>query len=207
MIVTRIEKQKKDKKRYNIYLEGEFFCGLYEDTILKYGIAAGDGISESELNVIRDFDEYIYGKKVAMDFLSYRIRTNAEIRKKLRSKKLSESIIEKVIEHLTDLGLLNDEEFARQLITEKIKRKPIGRKLLKQKLFEKGVPAVTGELVMDKIFSTVDEKQMAVWNFTKYYKKIKDKEINERKRRVFDYLARKGFDFDIVNEVIRENIY
>jgi regulatory protein len=207
MIISKIEKQKKDRKRYNIYLEGEFFCGLYEDTILKYGLAAGDGVSEAELNDIREFDEYLYGKKAAMDYLSYRIRTNAEIRKKLRSKKLSESAIERVIGHLVDLGLLNDEEFAKQLITEKIKRKPIGRRLLKQKLFEKGVPAVTGELVMERIFSEINEKDLALWNFTKYYKKVKDLEISERKSKVFDYLARKGFDFDIVNEVIRENIY
>jgi regulatory protein len=207
MIISKIEKQKKDKKRYNIYLEGEFFCGLYEDTLLKYGLAAGDGLSEGELNDIRDFDEYMYAKKAAMDYLSYRIRTNAEIRRKLRSKKISERTIEKVVEHLLDLGLLNDEEFARQLVTEKIKRKPVGRKLLKQKLFEKGVPAATGEKVMESVFSEVNEKDLALRNFTKYYKKVKDKEITERKRKVFEYLARKGFDFDIVNEVIRENIY
>lgn len=207
MIISSIEKQKKDKKRYNIYLEGEFFCGLYEDTILKYGLAAGDGVSESELSDIRSFDEYLYGKKAAMDYLSYRIRTKEEVRRKLRLKKLSESTIEKVIEHLVELNLLNDEEFARQLITEKIKRKPIGRRLLKQKLFEKGIPSATGEEVMQKIFSEVDEKELAFRNFAKYYKKVKDLEISERKRKVFDYLARKGFEFDIVNEVIRENIY
>ena len=123
MTITKIEKQKKNNKRYNLYIDKEFFCGIYDDTILKFGIASGDELTEKELSDIRDFDEYMYGKKIAFDYLSYRIRTIAEIKKKLKSKKLTESNIERVIQHLTGLGLVNDEEFARQLINEKIKNK------------------------------------------------------------------------------------
>ena len=207
MLITGIEKQKKNRKRYNIYLDGEFFCGLYDDTILKFSLAANDEISAEKIGEIRFFDEYIYGKKAAFDFLSYRNRSVAEIRRKLKSKKVSDSTIERVTSHLQSMGLLNDAEFARQLITEKIKRKPIGKKLLMQKLFEKGVPKETGEQVLENIFTEVDEKELALKNFRKYYRKVKDKDMYEQKRKVFDFLSRKGFDFDVVNEVIRENIY
>ena len=37
--------------------------------------------------------------------------------------------------------------------------------------------------------------------------KIKQKEISDRKRKTFDHLARKGFDFEVINEIIRDNIY
>jgi regulatory protein len=207
LIITKIERQKKNRKRYNIYLEGGFYCGLYDDTILKYQLAAGDEITEDKINEIRDFDEYIFGKKTAFDYLSYRIRSADEIKKKLKAKKITENIISKVISHLEELKLLDDEQFALQLAREKIKNKGVSRKVLQQKFFQKGIPKAVGESVLDRIFKEVNEKELALRNFDKYYPKIKDKEKAEQKKKIFDYLARKGFDFDIIGEVIRENIH
>jgi len=206
MQITQIERQKKNRKRYNVYLDDEFFCGLYDDTILKYGLRKNDEITDAKINEIKDFDEYIYGKKIAYDNLSYRIRTVAEIKKKLKSKHISELSINKILVHLEEIGLTNDAEFARQLVNEKIKRKPIGKKLLKQKLFEKGVPKQVGEEVLDKAFTEIDEKDLALENFNKYFPKLKTKDPAERKKKTFDFLARKGFDYSVINEIIRKYI-
>ncbi len=206
MLITQITKQKKDRKRYNVYLDGEFYCGLYDDTILKFGLCRGDEISEKKINEIVNFDEYIYGKKVAFDYLSYRIRTISEIKKKLKSKEISAESIEKVLKHLAELSLTNDEEFAAQLVREKIKNKPVGRKVLRQKLFEKGISKELSESVLEKAFEEVDEKELALRNFRKYFPKIEGTEINSQRKKTFDYLARKGFDFDVIKEIINENI-
>lgn len=202
--ITKIEKQKKDRNRYNIYINNEFFCGLYDDTILKYGLAAGDDITTEQLENIRGFDEYIFGKKIAFDYLSYRIRTIAEIRKKLRSKKISDPVIEKVTSHLKELGLLNDEEFARQLVNEKIKNKPQGRRMLQQKLFEKGINKQTGETVLEELLSTNTEKLLALKIFEKLKPKLITLEKPDARKKIFETLARKGFEYDIINEIIRE---
>jgi regulatory protein len=206
VLITKIEKQKKNRKRWNIYADDEFFCGLFEDTLLKYGLRNGDDVPEKKLNEIKEFDEYIYGKKISFDFLSYRIRTVSEIRKKLKQKKISGKTIDKVIAHLNELGLTNDEEFAKQLIKEKISRKPVGKKLLKQKLYEKGVPKPVSEEVIENVFKDVDEKSLAMENFKEYFAKIKAFDKQKQKRKTFDYLVRKGFDFDVINEIIHENI-
>lgn len=206
MLITQISKQKKAKKRYNIYLDGDFYCGLYDDTILKYGLAKGDEISEKKINEIINFDEYIYGKKTAFDYLSYRIRTVSEIRKKLKEKKISPESIDKVVEHLSELGLTNDEEFAKQLVAEKVKRKPVGKKVLKQKLFEKGISREITERVLQNSVNDETEKNMAEENLTKYLRKIDGEDYLTMKKKAFEHLARKGFDFDIIKEVINENI-
>lgn len=203
MNITKIEKQKKNNNRYNLYIEGEFFCGLYDDTILKFGIASGDELSEAKLNEIRDFDEYIYGKKTAFDYLSYRIRTIREIKKKLKSKKLNDHIIEKVINHLTELGLVNDEEFARQLVSEKIKNKPAGRRSLQQKLFEKGISKNISESVLNTLLTEDTERELALKIYEKLKPKLKGLDKQDSRKKIFDTLARKGFDFDIINEIIR----
>jgi regulatory protein len=206
MLITQLTRQKKNRKRYNVYLEGEFYCGLYDDTILKYGLCKGDEISEAKINEIVNFDEYIYGKKIAFDYLSYRIRTVSEIKKKLLSKEISEESVEKVLKHMAELGLTNDEEFARQLVNEKIKRKPVGKKVLKQKLFQKGISRELSDSVIEKAFDEVDEKELAMVNFRKYFPRLEGIEINSQKKKIFDYLAGKGFDFDIIKEIINENI-
>jgi regulatory protein len=204
--ITKLEKQKKAKQRWNIYVDGEFFCGLYEDTILKYGTHVNEELSEKELRDIKNFDEYVYGKNIAYNFLSYRIRTVSEIKKKLKEKKISEKAIVKVLELLEKQKLTDDAGFARALIEERLRLKPVGRKVLRQKLFEKGVPKQIGEEALEKVFSEVDEKDLALENFKKYYPKIRDKEYYEQKRKVFDFLARKGFDFDVINEILREEL-
>lgn len=204
MLITKIEKQKKNNKRYNLYITDEFYCGLYDDTILKFGIAAGDDITEEKLQHIREFDEYIYGKKISFDYLSYRIRTVAEIKKKLKSKDISPVIIDKVINHLNELSLVNDEEFAKQLITEKIKNKPAGKRLLQQKLFEKGITKQVSENALNKYLTDEAEKQMALKVYDKLKPKLKGTDKQKAKQKIYETLARKGFEYDIINEIIRE---
>ncbi len=203
MLITKIEKQKKNNKRYNLYIDGEFFCGIYDDSILKFGIASGDELTENEIDDIRNFDEYMYGKKTAFDYLSYRIRSISEIKKKLKTKKLSDSNIERVITHLTELGLINDEDFARQLVNEKIKNKPAGKKYLQQKLFQKGIPKQISEDVLNNIFTVDIEKELALKVYDKLKPKLSGLDIQDKKKKIYETLARKGFDYEIINEIIR----
>ena len=206
MLITSIEKQKRSKKRWNIYVEGDFFCGLYADTILKYGLHVNQDFNEAKLHEIKDYDEYIYGKETALNYLSYRIRTINEIKKKLKEKKVSAKTSGKIIKYLEDAGLINDEEFARTLIEENIKRKPVGIKVLKQKLFEKGVPKQIGEKVLESVFEKVSEKELALQNFNKLIPKLKGKEKIEQKKKVYEFLTRKGFSYDVIREIIYEEI-
>lgn len=205
MLITQISKQKKERRRYNLFLDNEFRCGLYEDTIAKFALCRGDEISEKKINEIINFDEYIYGKKTAFDYLSYRVRTVGEIRKKLKEKKISEASIEKVLSHIAELGLTNDEEFALQLVNEKIKNKSASRKVLKQKLFEKGIKADIADEVLEKAFSQVDEKSLALESFKKFRPKQKD-DLNSRRKKAYDFLARKGFDYSVIKEIVKESI-
>lgn len=200
--ITKIEKQKKARNRFNIYIDNEFYCGLYDDTILKFGIASGDEINHDKLESIRAFDEYIYGKKIAMDYLSYRIRTVSEIRKKLRSKKINDETAGKIIEHLKELGLLNDEEFARQLITEKIKNKSLSRRMLEQKLFEKGISKQTGQPLLDQLLNAETETTLAFKIYEKLSPKLKGLDKQDAKKKIYETLTRKGFDYDTINTVI-----
>jgi len=206
LVISKIEKQKKNSKRVSLFVDGKFMCGIYEDTLIKYGLNRGDDISKETLNQLQNFDEYLYAKKVSYDLLSYRLRSIREIKDKLKAKKVSSHSIEKTINHLTELGLLNDEEFARQLIQSNISYKPKGKSLIKQKLYQKGISKQVAGKMLNDIFSNINEKNLIIPIFEKYLKKLKTGDINIKKRKIFSYLAGKGFDFDIINEIIREKL-
>lgn len=206
LLITKIEPQKRNKHRRSIFVDGEFCCGIAEDTLLNFGLRTNDVIDSKTLERIKEFDEFVYAKKLAYDYLSYQPRSVSEIEKKLRTKEISADTIQKTVEHLRELGLLNDEEFASQLISSKLSRKPVGKKVLLQKLYQKGVQKNISEDVIAKIVTPEREKEFAVQNFKKLFPRIKSEDKNTQRRKTFELLARRGFDFEIINEVIRENL-
>ena len=206
MTITSIAPQRRNKKRWNISIDGEFACGVAEDTVLKFGLRVNDEIDKKTLDKIIHFDEFVYAKKIAYDFLGYRSRSVSEIEKKLKSKDISPGTIRKVIRQIQELGLLDDEQFAKQLISDKIKRKPVGKRVLMQKLYQKGVKKDVSEKVLEEVYTPENEKQYALQNFNKLFPKIKDADRNTQKKKTFELLARRGFDFDVINEIIHENL-
>jgi regulatory protein len=202
LIITKIEKQKKISKRWNLYIDGEFACGLSEDTFLNFGFRTNDEITEETLNEVKRFDEYQFAKKTALDYLSYRVRSVKEIKDKLKEKKISDETIGKTITHLEKLGLINDEEFARFLVQSSSGKKPSGKNVIKQKLYRKGISKEIAEKVLDEMYTDVTEKKLLMDVFNKYQKKIRGIDKNKRRRKMFETLARKGFDFDLINELL-----
>lgn len=206
MVITKIEKQKKNSKRWNLYIDGEFACGISEDTFLNFGLRTNDEITEDTVDKIIKFDEYQFAKKAALDFLSYRIRSTAEIKDKLKSKKISSSTIEKTIVHLGKIGLINDEEFAKQLVLSKMGKKPAGKNVIKQKLFQKGVPKEIADNAIEELYTPDKEGELIADVYNKYVKKIADMDLFQKRRKLFEYLLRKGFNADTINEFLNERL-
>lgn len=204
MRITKIERQKKRSNRYNIFLDGEFAFGLYDDTILKYGLRTNDELDEDKIKEMREADEYIFGKNVAYKFLSYRQRSEKEIRTKLKEKKIQLETIEKIINYFKDLKYLDDEVFSKTYLQSQLINKPAGKRLLKMKMLEKGISKETADKVLKDNFSEEEELSSAKLLLTKYKKRIKKKDEREIMRKCFQYLVSRGFDFDIAKAAIGE---
>jgi len=138
MRITKIQKQKKEN-RYSIFIDEEFAFGIYKDTVLKFGLRTKDILSNEKITEIKNHDEYFAGKKIALNFLSYRQRSEKEVRDKLKGKKISESNIENVINKLKELKYINDEQFAKMFLESKLFNKPQGKRLIQMKLAGKGI--------------------------------------------------------------------
>ncbi|HWQ81568.1 MAG TPA: RecX family transcriptional regulator [Ignavibacteria bacterium] len=204
MKITSIEKQKKEG-RYNIFLDGEFAFGLYKETIYEFGLRVNDELDPKKAEEIKTRDEIGFGKRVAYRFLNYKQRSEKEVRKKLKEKKLSESSIDVVISSLKDLKYINDESYAKSYLQSKILRKPEGKRVLKMKLADKGIPKEIAENIISEQYPPETETEKAAELLKKYEKKVRAKTPVEKKQKCFRFLLSKGFDFDTINEVLRQN--
>ncbi len=104
MKITLIEPQKK-KGRYNVYIDDEFSFGIYQETLVKFGLRKNDELSEKKIKEIKDYDELNYGKKIAYRYLSYKQRSEQEVKNRLQKSKISARNIEKIIKFFKSITL------------------------------------------------------------------------------------------------------
>ena len=157
--------------------------------------------------------EKFYNK--ALRFLSYRPRSEKEIRDKLKGKssfaKASEGqekqrleeIINLVIQKLKKNNFLNDEEFVRWWIEQRTNFKPRSLKLIKIELGQKGIDKDLIDQVIDDLRLTIDDLSSAKKLVEKREKKYKDLPKEEKFQKVARYLASKGFSYDIIKEIFK----
>ncbi len=203
MKITLIEPQKK-KGRYNIYIDNEFSFGVYEDTLVKFGLRKNDNIDEKKIMEIKNYDEFNYGKKIAYNYLKYRQRSEKELRDRLRKQKISNSNIEKILTFFRNHNFINDENFAKSMIGSIMSKKPAGKKLITQKLLQKGINKnVIFDLVELGIKDEVEEEN-AIILLNKYVKKLKEDPTEKKYQRAFRYLLSRGFSYDISEKAVKK---
>lgn len=207
MRVTKIESQKKNPSRKNIYADGEFVTGVSDETLLRSGLRTGDEISDERLKMLLQEEETSSAKQVALRFLAHRPRTTKEIRDKLREKEFAEEDIKQTIETLERTGLLNDAEFARMYIRDTLSAKPTGPALLKRKLILLGVDKALVNEAVQNAFAEVDSTAAAMDAGEKFLKKStatrKASDKTRLRERLASFLIRRGFTWDTIQPVLK----
>ena len=203
MKITSIVKQKREG-RYNIFLDNEFAFGLLKETIYKFGLRLNDNIDQKQINEILEFDEFLKAQKFVYKLLSHYSYTVNEIIQKLRKKKIKPTTIDKVVNNIIEQGLVNDNEYVKLYIESKKLTKPIGKKLLKLKLKNKGIDQEIIDSQLEQLYSSKEEKAAAEKVLARYIKTLKEKDLKKRKEKCFRHLISKGFDFDLIEDILRD---
>ncbi len=154
---------------------------------------------------LNDFEKYL---NKAFHFLSYRPRSEKEIRDKLSMKKAPQEIIERVIISLKEHKFLDDGKYAKWFIENRLRFNPKGQRLLKMELKQKGVdPEIIEEAIGN--LSKDDESEVPN-NDLESAKKLVEKKIARYKgiekqiiyQKLGAFLARRGFSWDIIKKAI-----
>ncbi len=142
-------------------------------------------------------------KGYALRLLKLRPRSTAELAAKMASKGYDAVLSVQVIDELTRLGLLDDEAFAKAWLQYRL-NKPMGFRRIAQELAEKGISKDSVRGYWDEVKENYDELEVVRTLVKKRARLYNNIDPLKRKKRVMDYLARRGFQLDIIMKVIKE---
>ena len=146
-LITRVEEQKRNKERFNIFTDDGFLTSLSLDAVLRYDVRAGRELSEEQIEEIKKEDTVKYAKERAMEYVAYAPRSTYQVRQKLRQKGIDEKSIDDAVKALEYYHYVDDHEFVREFVRSY--RGRLGRRAIVQKLREKGISSDVIEESLD----------------------------------------------------------
>lgn len=202
--IINIKRSSRYSDRIVVRLDNKNVFRIPEDVFILKPLHIGDSISRKE---IASYDKKMRrqeAKDAAYRLLSFRMRSTWEIKTKLKDKSFTEEEINHTIDFLLKLNYLNDNDFAFTFAKEKIKLKKIGPKLLRLELIKRGIDQDLSTEVIDDCYSHDLVNDLICFHINK--RKIEKKALleNKEKKKLTDFLMRKGFDWQSISTVYSE---
>jgi regulatory protein len=196
--ITRLVVQKKNKERVNVYLDGEFAFGLA--LVEAIHLKVGKELSEADILALQDKDAYQRAYQRALDYLSRRPRSSQEVEVYLNKKNASTIHVQSILSRLIERGLLDDFAFAQFWIENRESFRPRGKRALRYELRQKGVNETIIEQALAQL--NIDEVESSYRVALKLLPRLRG--LNNKflfKQKLTSYLSRRGFDWDVCQEV------
>lgn len=197
MRITAIERQPR-RRRLNIHLDGRFALALSPEVLTDAGLHLGDSLTAADLDRLRESEARHSALASALRLLSYRPRSEAELRQRLARRGVPPPVIDDTIGHLRELGLADDEAFARSWVDSRQRTSPRSRRLLAMELGSKGVARQIG---LDSL-SAVDDGDAAYRAAARRAGPLASLPYTDFRRRLGAFLLRRGFDYETVRTTV-----
>lgn len=212
--ITEVSPQKKNPKRFNVFLDNQFAFGADEDLVVERRLIVGKEIEASDLEKL--LFEAKVGKLMERMFGLFNIRARSEkevrdylkklsFKRKLKDKEgISDIAADFLIEKLKQKRLLNDKDFAKGWVDARRRSKNKGKIALKSELYQKGIPREIVDEILNESASEF-EADLANKAIEKKWNSWASLSNLERKKKSYEFLMRRGFEYETVKSVI-ENL-
>ena len=185
-IITSITKQKKGE-RVNIFIDGEFYCGLDSFTMLKHSLKEGMEIDTEDLAQIQIQSERQKATDKAFEYATRYFKPERKVREHLKEKGYVKELIDEIVFKLKDYGYVDDEKYAMDYVSINAERKGVNR--IKADLLNAGI----SERFINLALAELDSQYGAC---LKYAKRYASSHSSLDKNKLFRHLYSKGFSFD-----------
>ena len=194
MKITAVEPRR--KQMCALFIDGEYVMNLDAQTLIENRFDVGREIDDDELKEIIEKSSERRAKEKALWLISYRSHSKKELFDKLK-RSFDETSAQKAVDRMEELGLINDEEFARLYAHKLVNGKKMSVKAAEFELYRKGIDKITAEQVLGEL--EYDPQTQIIEFITKKYKNIQDEKI---KRRAVAALQRKGYSWEEIRQAI-----
>lgn len=197
-IVTDIKPQK-NGKRVNVYLDGKFAFGIDLVNLVSEKVKVGSEFSEAEIEtIVKKAELQKVGDKL-VEYSTLRPRSKKEISDYLKRKKVPEFLHSDLLARLYRIGVVDDAEFAKWWIGQRLEFKTKSKRELINELRVKGIEGAIIEQVVDNF--QIDDSKSAKKIIEKYSYRWAKIGREERKRKIISLLSRKGFSWDVIEKI------
>lgn len=195
--ITDIQPQKRNKSRVNVYVDGEYVLALELLTVMKLGLKIGTEVTETQLADAALDTEQSVALERAMNYIARGRKTSFQLRKYLTDKEYAPAVVNYVMDKMKYYGYIDDKAYAQAYVEQNSQSK--GARRVKQDLIQRGIKLSEAEEVSEQ------ERDFSLDNATRLaerYMRGKDCDIKTIVK-LQRYLVSRGYDFDIVNSVVR----
>lgn len=196
-MITALKAQR-GKERVNVYLDGQFAFGLA--LVHAVWLKVGQALSDDEIAELRAADTVEQARLRALDLIAYRPRSVHEVKRRLQRTGADDAAIAAVVERLKEAGLLDDDAFSRAWVDSRMRTSPRSKRMIAWELRQKGVNSADIEAALEE----VDEEDAAYRAAMQRLPKLQGLAPMERKRKLYDHLARKGFDYETIERAVQQ---
>lgn len=196
--ITTLRAGKGREKRINVYLDGRFSFSLGVETALKENLRVGEELSDDQVAGLLAAEGFRRCREAALLYLSYRPRSESEVKVRLRRRGFDVEHVEAVIARLKEQGLVDDEAFARFWTDNRESFNPRSRRLTRWELRGKGVD---GE-VIDRVVDDLDDAESAYRSALSKARQWPRSDHDLFRRRLGEYLRRRGFGYEVIKSTV-----
>lgn len=196
--ITSLQFQKHTDERVNVYVDGKYALAL--PALEAARLRVGQSLSDADLARLRRVDAAAKAYDRAVQFLSVRPRSTAEVRRRLQQAELDEEAIHAALVRLTEQGYLNDAEFARYWIENRQQFRPMGEQALRQELRRAGLDSET----IDESLAGLDTSEAAYAAGRPRAERLRallEEDPAAFKQKLGNFLLRRGFSYEVSREV------
>ena len=196
--ITAIRIGRGRKKRVNILLDGKFAFSLEAEVAVREGLKVGQELKNSQIEVITRSDQYHRCLNAAAHYLSYRPRSEFELRGRLHRRGFDDNSVDGVITKLKEQGLVNDIAFAQFWKENRQSFNPRSQRLTGVELRQKGVASD----IVDQVVNDADDDDSAFRAAQGKAWGLSLSDYRNFRNRLSEYLRRRGFDYGVINRTV-----
>ncbi|MBE7049597.1 MAG: regulatory protein RecX [Ruminococcaceae bacterium] len=200
MKVTDVVVQKNNTQRVSVFVDNEYAFSLDGADAILMKIKPGRELTKEDIEKCNYECNYTKARDKALEILSRKSVSKKELSDKLLEKGYDEPIVNDTISELENLGYVNDEDYA-SLFLEHCMQKMWGRKKIRFEMKQKGIP----DCIIDEKLSEFDEDDILEEIKETVISKYGNDDLSDMKTKakITRYLASRGFDFPLIDKVIR----
>jgi regulatory protein len=203
MRITALQQQATNAERVNIFVDERFLMGAGALIVMQLGLRVGQELSEAQLEQLRSDEALQQAIDRALNYLSFRPRSQREVRDYLKRKNTPPELIDAALARLEHLDLVNDRNFASFWLETREQFSPKGARALKNELRVKGVER---EIVEEIVDDEQDEERAQRAAEKKAYSLLRQPGIDFAafQRRLGSFLQRRGFGYDVTSRIVKQ---